>query len=80
MVWRLGHEPHGAHELREKEEQIFLGREFGMHKDYSEETAKRIDAEIGQIVSASYDTAKRILSENLQILHNLSEELIKRKF
>ena len=62
-----------------KEEQIFLGREIAMHKDYSEETAKRIDSEICQIVSACYDTSKKILSENLQILHHLSEELIKRE-
>ena len=62
-----------------KEEQIFLGREIATHKDYSEETAKRIDAEICQIVSACYDTSKKTLSENLQTLHNLSEELIKRE-
>jgi len=79
MVCDWGMSPMGPMSFGKKEEQIFLGREFGMHKDYSEETAKRIDAEIGQIVSASYDTAKRILSENLQILHNLSEELIKRE-
>ncbi|NTV53931.1 MAG: ATP-dependent metallopeptidase FtsH/Yme1/Tma family protein [Syntrophaceae bacterium] len=62
-----------------KEEQIFLGREIATHKDYSEETAKRIDSEICQIVSVCYDTSKKILSENLQTLHSLSEELIKRE-
>jgi cell division protease FtsH len=62
-----------------KEEQIFLGREIATHKDYSEETAKRIDSEICQIVSVCYDTSKKILSENLQTLHSISEELIKRE-
>jgi cell division protease FtsH len=79
MVCDWGMSPMGPMSFGKKEEQIFLGRELAMHKDYSEETARRIDTEIGQIVSACYDTAKKILSENLQILHNLSEELIKRE-
>ena len=79
MVCDWGMSPMGPMSFGKKEEQIFLGRELAMHKDYSEETARRIDAEIGQIVSACYDTAKKILSENLQFLHHLSEELIKRE-
>jgi cell division protease FtsH len=79
MVCDWGMSPMGPMSFGKKEEQIFLGRELAMHKDYSEETARRIDTEIGQIVSACYDTAKKILSENLQILHHLSEELIKRE-
>ncbi len=38
-----------------KEEQIFLGREFATHKDYSEETAKNIDAEVMAIVARNYN-------------------------
>jgi len=79
MVCDWGMSPMGPMSFGKKEEQIFLGRELAMHKDYSEETARRIDTEIGQIVSACYDTAKKILSENLQTLHHLSEELIKRE-
>ena len=79
MVCDWGMSPMGPMSFGKKEEQIFLGRELAMHKDYSEETAKRIDSEISQIVSACYDTAKKILSENLQTLHSLSEELIKRE-
>ena len=79
MVCDWGMSPMGPMSFGKKEEQIFLGRELAMHKDYSEETAKRIDSEISQIVSACYDTSKKILSENLQVLHHLSEELIKRE-
>jgi len=50
-----------------------------MHKDYSEETARKIDAEIARIVSEGYATAKKALSENLQTLHTLADELIKRE-
>jgi cell division protease FtsH len=62
-----------------KEEQIFLGREIATHKDYSDETAKRIDAEIAAIISSGYEKTKTILSENLATLHRLADELIKRE-
>ncbi|OPY06001.1 MAG: ATP-dependent zinc metalloprotease FtsH [Syntrophaceae bacterium PtaB.Bin038] len=79
MVCDWGMSPMGPMSFGKKEEQIFLGRELAMHKDYSEETAKKIDAEIARIVSEGYATAKKALSENLQILHNLADELIKRE-
>ena len=79
MVCDWGMSPMGPMSFGKKEEQIFLGRELAMHKDYSEETAKKIDAEIARIVSEGYATAKKALSENLQILHTLADELIKRE-
>ncbi len=79
MVCDWGMSPMGPMSFGKKEEQIFLGRELAMHKDYSEETARKIDEEIARIVSEGYATAKNALSENLQTLHDLAEELIKRE-
>ncbi len=79
MVCDWGMSPMGPMSFGTKEEQIFLGRELAMHKDYSEETAKKIDAEIARIVSDGYATAKNALSDNLKILHSLADELIKRE-
>lgn len=62
-----------------KEEQIFLGREFASHQDYSEETAKRIDAEINKIVIESYNRAKKILSENIDLLHKIALVLLEKE-
>ena len=62
-----------------KEEQIFLGREFATHKDYSEETAKNIDEEIIAIVSRNYDRSKKILTDHIEILHRLSGELLEKE-
>jgi cell division protease FtsH len=59
-----------------KEEQIFLGREFATHKDYSEETAERIDKEVTKIVSDNYKKAKNILSDNIDTLHKLADMLL----
>ena len=47
-----------------KEEQIFLGREIAQHKDYSEDTAIRIDQEIKRIITTNYDKARSILETN----------------
>ncbi len=63
----------------QKEEQIFLGREFAQHKDYSEETAVLIDQEIREVVTEAYERAKKILTDNMNILHALAEALLERE-
>ncbi|KQC11591.1 MAG: cell division protein FtsH, partial [Smithella sp. SDB] len=62
-----------------KEEQIFLGREFATHKDYSEETAKNIDAEIVSVVTRNYERAKKILTDHVEILHKIAGELLEKE-
>lgn len=62
-----------------KEEAIFLGREFATHKDYSEETAEKIDGEIARIVTMGYERAKHIIETNLEKLHCLAEELLEKE-
>ncbi len=62
-----------------KEEQIFLGREFAVHKDYSEETARRIDKEVTRLVSESYEKAKKLLSDHIDILNKIASELLEKE-
>jgi len=62
-----------------KEEQIFLGREFATHKDYSEETAERIDKEISRIVSECYEKAKQLLSDHMDELNSLAAALLEKE-
>ena len=57
-----------------KNEEIFLGREIQSHRDYSEVTARMIDEEVVRIVRKAQSTADRVLKENIEQLHNLSEE------
>lgn len=61
------------------EEQIFLGREIAQHRDYSEETAQKIDNEINKLIKKSYDRAREALQENLTILHKLAALLIEKE-
>jgi cell division protease FtsH len=62
-----------------KEEQIFLGREFAQHRDYSEETARLIDNEVRGIVTQGYEKAKEIINANMAILHKLANTLLEKE-
>ena len=63
----------------QKEEQIFLGREFARHRDYSEATARLIDDEVREIVTQSYERAKNILNGNMATLHRLANTLLEKE-
>ncbi len=61
------------------EEHIFLGREIAQHRDYSEETANKIDAAIKNLIDQSYKRSKKILNENVDILHKLADLLLEKE-
>ncbi len=61
------------------EEQIFLGREITQHKDYSEDTAVVIDAEVRRIVEEARGQAVSLLSEHRDALIRLAEGLLERE-
>ncbi len=56
-----------------------MGREIQKHRDYSEKTAIEIDEEIRGIITIAFDRAVNILSDNIDLLHKLSEELLERE-
>jgi len=60
-------------------ENIFIGREMSQAREYSEDTARKIDAEISAIIKRSYEKAKEVLTENIDILHSLSALLIEKE-
>ena len=61
------------------DEQVFVGMEFGQTRAYSEETAARIDAEVGRILKNCYQTATRVLEEHRGELETLAEALIEKE-
>ena len=61
------------------DEEVFLGRELGHTKSYSETVGTQIDAEIKRIMSESYEKAKRVLSEHINKLHEVSGILIEKE-
>ena len=62
-----------------KDEEIFLGREFARHRDFSEETAKEIDMEIRRFVEKGEKRAEVLIKENLERLHLIAESLLERE-
>ena len=61
------------------DEHIFLGREISQHRDYSEETARKIDEEMNNLVNKAYNQAKKVLEDNLDILHKLAALLLEKE-
>ncbi|GAC1359082.1 MAG: ATP-dependent zinc metalloprotease FtsH [Ktedonobacteraceae bacterium] len=67
----------GPMALGHKEELVFLGRDFGDQRNYSEQTAREIDEEIRRIIQEAFDKAHNILLQNKTRLIMISERLIK---
>ena len=65
--------------LGKKEEQIFLGRDFTQLQDYSDKTAIEIDDEVRRILNEAYLRAKTLLSENIDLLHLMAEQLLEKE-
>ncbi|MBU4485250.1 AAA family ATPase [bacterium] len=77
MVCEWGMSPKiGPLAFGRKEEHIFLGREITQHKDYSDETAREIDAEIRKLIIEGHDKAKQLISSNIDTLKRLAEALL----
>jgi cell division protease FtsH len=76
MVCQYGMSDLGPLAYGKKEEQIFLGREINQHRDFSEETAIKIDQEVKRIISEQYERAKNILTDNREAMDRLVEALL----
>lgn len=57
-------------------EEVFLGRDFGSQKNYSDEVAFEIDEEIKKIIDGAYNRAKNILAENSEKVHLIANKLM----
>jgi len=79
MVCEWGMSDLGPLTFGKKEEQIFLGREISQHRDYSEDTAIKIDGEVRKLVNHGYETAKNILESNRDTLQKIAMALLERE-
>jgi cell division protease FtsH len=79
MVCEFGMSRMGPMTFGKKEEQIFLGREIAQHRDFSDETARQIDAEVRSFVDAAYKSAYTILEANQDIMHRMAAALLERE-
>lgn len=62
-----------------RQDQVFLGRDIGRDKDYSEEVAAKIDKEIRKFIDEAYQKTESVLNENMDKLHLIANALIERE-
>ena len=79
MVCEWGMSTLGPLTFGKKEEQIFLGREIAQHRDYSEDTAIKIDLEVRRLVDEGYNKAKDILAGSRETLTKIALALLERE-
>jgi cell division protease FtsH len=79
MVCEFGMSDMGPLTYGKKEQEVFLGRDLAQARDYSDDTARKIDAEVRKFVDAGYDSAHSILSNNQDIMHRMAKELLERE-
>ncbi|WP_223645937.1 ATP-dependent zinc metalloprotease FtsH [Corallococcus sp. EGB] len=77
MVCRWGmSEKMGPLAFGKSDGEVFLGRDFNASKDYSEDTARQIDAEVRSIVVGCYNLGKQLLTDKLDVLQRVSDALV----
>jgi cell division protease FtsH len=80
MICEYGmNEKLGPLSFGKKEEEIFLGREISQHRDYSEETAQKIDQEVNNLIDVSYKKTHKLISNNQTILNDLANALLEKE-
>jgi len=80
MVMQWGMSSHmGPIAYGDQDEQIFLGKEIAVRRDYSEETAREIDNEVRTLMNECHERARRVLAEHKGDLHKVAGALLERE-
>ncbi len=74
MSDRLGPMTYGT-----DEEEVFVGRDMGRGRNYSEDVASAIDQEMRRMIDVAYHKSEKLLKENMDILHRLAEALLEKE-
>ncbi len=79
MVTRYGMSDNLGPICYESGEEVFIGRDYGHSRAYSEKTAAEIDDEVKSIIAAEYRRGIELLNNNLKTLHKLAEVLLEKE-
>jgi cell division protease FtsH len=69
----------GAVKLGQSSGEMFLGRDMGHQRDYSEEIAQRVDAQVRELIEAAHDEAWQVITTNRAVLDRLAAELMEKE-
>ncbi|NLY46027.1 MAG: ATP-dependent zinc metalloprotease FtsH [Tissierella sp.] len=61
------------------EQEVFLGRDFGRARNYSEEVAATIDSEMRKLIDTAYHKAETLIRENIDVLHRIADALLEKE-
>ena len=79
MVCEFGMSDMGPLTYGKKEQEVFLGRDLAQARDYSEDTARKIDSEVRNFIDTAYNSAYSILDNNHDIMHRMATALLERE-
>ena len=79
MVCEYGMSELGPLSFRKNQEQVFLGRDWAMHREFSEDTAINIDKQMRNIVTRAYGRAREVLDSRRDVLTRIAETLLERE-
>ncbi len=79
MVTQYGMSPLGATVYGEPNREVFLGRDYGHVRNYSESMASAIDKEIKTIIDEQYNRGKKLILDNKKIIIDMAEKLLKKE-
>jgi cell division protease FtsH len=79
MITKFGMSDKLGNMVFDENDEIFIGRDFGHTRSYSEEVAAQIDKEVKNLIDSAYDRTIAILKENIHILHRLADALLEKE-
>jgi len=79
MIMKFGMSETLGNMVFDENDEVFIGRDFGHTRSYSEEMAAIIDKEIKRIIDTAYEKTKSILSEHMNVLHKVAEALLEKE-
>ena len=69
----------GTLSIGETGEEVFIGREWVQNKNFSEDTARKVDKEVKRIVEEAHERCRRLLEDNAETLHRIANALLERE-
>jgi cell division protease FtsH len=79
MITKFGMSDKLGNMVFDENDEIFIGRDFGHARSYSEEVAAQIDKEVKNLIDIAYDKTIVILKENINILHKIADALLEKE-
>ncbi|NLK86713.1 MAG: ATP-dependent metallopeptidase FtsH/Yme1/Tma family protein [Clostridiaceae bacterium] len=79
MIVKFGMSDNLSNMVFDENDEVFIGRDFGHTRSYSEEVAAIIDKEVKQLIDSAYEKTIAILKEHINALHRLAEALLEKE-